>query len=81
VTILTGGCGSPLDGWLEEHELPNPPRAAVVLATHKALANAIEHSDSRKPRRLGTGLGDSYGMSRGAQGSSEEESETSRERP
>ncbi len=38
-----------LDGWLEEHELPDPPRAAVVLATHEAVANAIEHSASSKP--------------------------------
>ncbi len=38
-----------LDGWLEEHELTDPPRAAVVLAAHEALANAIEHSASKKP--------------------------------
>ena len=38
-----------LDGWLQDHELPDPPRAAVLLATHEALVNAIEHSNPQTP--------------------------------
>jgi anti-sigma regulatory factor (Ser/Thr protein kinase) len=38
-----------LDEWLEHRGLLDPPRAAVVLATHEALANAIEHSNSPVP--------------------------------
>ncbi len=38
-----------LDEWLDHRGLPDPPRAAVVLATHEALANAIEHSNSISP--------------------------------
>ena len=38
-----------LDKWLQGRGLPDPPRAKIVLATHEALANAIEHSNSAKP--------------------------------
>ena len=38
-----------LDGWLKERGLSDPPRAEVVLASHEALANAIEHSASSMP--------------------------------
>jgi anti-sigma regulatory factor (Ser/Thr protein kinase) len=38
-----------LDKWLQGGGLPDPPRAGIVLATHEALANAIEHSNSAKP--------------------------------
>ena len=41
-----------LDKWLQGRGLPDRPRAEVVLATHEALANAIEHSDSAKPIRI-----------------------------
>ncbi len=33
-----------LDEWLERGGVTEPPRAAVVLATHEAVANAIEHA-------------------------------------
>ena len=33
-----------LDAWLEGMGMTEPPRAAFVLATHEALANAIQHS-------------------------------------
>ena len=33
-----------LDEWLDGHGMSEPPRAAFVLATHEALANAIQHS-------------------------------------
>ena len=41
-----------LDKWLQGRGLPDPPRAEIVLATHEALANAIEHSNSAKPIRI-----------------------------
>jgi anti-sigma regulatory factor (Ser/Thr protein kinase) len=33
-----------LDAWLEGGGMSEPPRAAVVLATHEAVANAIQHA-------------------------------------
>jgi anti-sigma regulatory factor (Ser/Thr protein kinase) len=33
-----------LDEWLNGQGMSEPPRAAFVLATHEALANAIQHS-------------------------------------
>jgi len=33
-----------LDAWLERGGMSEPPRAAVVLATHEAVANAIQHA-------------------------------------
>lgn len=35
-----------LTTWLEEAGVADPPRGDVVLATHEAAANAIEHSGS-----------------------------------
>ena len=36
-----------LDAWLERGGMDEPPRAAVVLATHEAVANAIQHAGTR----------------------------------
>jgi anti-sigma regulatory factor (Ser/Thr protein kinase) len=33
-----------LDAWLRGKGMTEPPRAAFILATHEALANAIQHS-------------------------------------
>lgn len=33
-----------LDAWLAQGGMREPPRAAVVLATHEAVANAIQHA-------------------------------------
>ena len=33
-----------LDAWLADGGMGEPPRAAVVLATHEAVANAIQHA-------------------------------------
>jgi anti-sigma regulatory factor (Ser/Thr protein kinase) len=33
-----------LNGWLAETDLPDRVRSSVVLATHEAAANAIEHA-------------------------------------
>ncbi len=33
-----------LDDWLEQHYVPANARAALVLATHEAAVNAIEHA-------------------------------------
>ena len=38
-----------LDAWLESGGMGEPPRAAVVLATHEAVANAIQHADCPTP--------------------------------
>lgn len=38
-----------LDAWLACGGLNGRPRAAVVLATHEAVANAIQHADSAGP--------------------------------
>ena len=45
-------CRRKLDEWLQRRGLPDPPRAEVVLATHEALANAIEHSNSANPIQI-----------------------------
>jgi anti-sigma regulatory factor (Ser/Thr protein kinase) len=38
-----------LDRWLVIGGLADVPRADVVLASHEAVANAIEHSNSSQP--------------------------------
>jgi anti-sigma regulatory factor (Ser/Thr protein kinase) len=38
-----------LTAWLERIGVPDEDRASVVLATHEAAANAIEHADSVEP--------------------------------
>src|SRR3954451_10494699 len=38
-----------LDRWLAIGGLADVPRADVVLASHEAVANAIEHSNSSQP--------------------------------
>ena len=38
-----------LSAWLERAGVADPPRADVVLATHEATANAVEHSSSVTP--------------------------------
>jgi len=38
-----------LDAWLEGGGMGEPPRAAVVLATHEAVANAIQHAGAPSP--------------------------------
>jgi anti-sigma regulatory factor (Ser/Thr protein kinase) len=38
-----------LTAWLEHAGVTEPPRSDVVLATHEAAANAIEHSGTRTP--------------------------------
>lgn len=38
-----------LDGWLRSEDVAERKRAAVVLATHEAFANAIGHARSRHP--------------------------------
>jgi anti-sigma regulatory factor (Ser/Thr protein kinase) len=38
-----------LSHWLEGVGIADPPRADVVLATHEAAANAIEHSGASEP--------------------------------
>ena len=38
-----------LDAWLERGGMGEPPRAAVVLATHEAVANAIQHAGAPSP--------------------------------
>jgi serine/threonine-protein kinase RsbW len=38
-----------LDAWLEVGGMGEPPRAAVVLATHEAVANAIQHAGAPSP--------------------------------
>src|SRR5215213_10006294 len=38
-----------LDRWLAIGGLADAPRADVVLASHEAVANAIEHSNSSQP--------------------------------
>lgn len=35
-----------LTSWLDQAGVPDPPRADVVLATHEAVANAIQHAGS-----------------------------------
>lgn len=38
-----------LSTWLERAGVADPPRADVVLATHEAAANAIEHGNPEQP--------------------------------
>ena len=38
-----------LAAWLERVGVPDEDRAGVVLATHEAAANAIDHADSVEP--------------------------------
>jgi serine/threonine-protein kinase RsbW len=38
-----------LTDWLERHGVANPARADLVLATHEAVANAIEHAKATNP--------------------------------
>jgi len=38
-----------LDAWLAGGGMSEPPRAAVVLATHEAVANAIQHAGTPAP--------------------------------
>ena len=38
-----------LRAWLEEVGVADPPRSELVLATHEAAANAIEHAASSSP--------------------------------
>jgi serine/threonine-protein kinase RsbW len=38
-----------LDAWLAGDGMTEPPRAAVVLATHEAVANAIQHAGTPAP--------------------------------
>ena len=35
--------------WLRQAEISERDRASIVLATHEAAANAIEHADSHEP--------------------------------
>ena len=48
VSALASFRGS-LDAWLEERGMGADPRAAVVLASHEAVANAIQHSAAATP--------------------------------
>jgi anti-sigma regulatory factor (Ser/Thr protein kinase) len=41
-----------LSAWLEDVGVADPPRADVVLATHEAVANAIEHAGSTEPVKV-----------------------------
>jgi anti-sigma regulatory factor (Ser/Thr protein kinase) len=38
-----------LSDWLERSGVADPPRADLVLATHEAAANAIEHGNPEQP--------------------------------
>jgi len=38
-----------LSDWLQGAGVPEPPRDNVVLATHEATANAIEHAQTSEP--------------------------------
>jgi serine/threonine-protein kinase RsbW len=38
-----------LTDWLERSGVADPPRADLVLATHEAAANAIEHGNPEQP--------------------------------
>jgi anti-sigma regulatory factor (Ser/Thr protein kinase) len=49
---------SSLVAWLESSGVDDPPRADVVLATHEAAANAIEHSGSTAPIEIRARIGD-----------------------
>ena len=43
---LLAGMRHSLSGWMESVGVADPPRADVVLATHEAVANAMEHAGS-----------------------------------
>jgi anti-sigma regulatory factor (Ser/Thr protein kinase) len=46
---LLGAMRHALSSWLESVGVADCPRADVVLATHEAVANAMEHSGSMEP--------------------------------
>ena len=46
---VLGGLRRSLTAWLEKAGVADPPRGDVVLATHEAAANAIEHAGSAGP--------------------------------
>ena len=41
--VHLGGVRRTLGDWLDDHEVSVETRSAVVLATHEAVANAVEH--------------------------------------
>lgn len=41
--VRLGGVRRALGDWLDSHEVSVATRSAVVLATHEAVANAVEH--------------------------------------
>jgi anti-sigma regulatory factor (Ser/Thr protein kinase) len=45
-----------LDQWLESEAVGAEARAAVVLATHEAAANAVDHANSREAITVKAGL-------------------------
>jgi anti-sigma regulatory factor (Ser/Thr protein kinase) len=45
-----------LDQWLESQKVDAEARAAVILATHEAAANAVQHANSREPITVNAGL-------------------------
>ena len=47
--VILGGLRRSLTAWLEKTGVADPPRDDVVLATHEAAANAIEHAGSASP--------------------------------
>ena len=51
-----------LDAWLERGGMGEPPRAAVVLATHEAVANAIQHAGRTESRRGSRRIADADGV-------------------
>lgn len=46
---VLGALRRSLTTWLEKAGVADPPRADVVLATHEAAANAIEHAGAARP--------------------------------
>ena len=46
---VLGGLRRSLTAWLEKAGVADPPGGDVVLATHEAAANAIEHAGSASP--------------------------------
>ncbi len=53
---VLGGLRRSLTAWLEKAGVADPPRSDVVLATHEAAANAIEHAGSAGPVDVGARL-------------------------
>jgi anti-sigma regulatory factor (Ser/Thr protein kinase) len=43
------GMRQSLASWLEQEGMPEPPLEAVVLATHEAVVNSIQHAGGRAP--------------------------------